>query len=275
MDWVFDIGNSAAKGALLDEGGELERAVRLDLAPAEASQADWQRALREAVGEQEGPERVGFASVVPAAAEPFRAALRASWGVEDAFAVRPNAEDARRPFALGYRTPATLGADRLAAAAAAWTRYGKDGDAARSVVALDAGTALTYEVVRADATGAGVYEGGAIAPGPVLLRQALAGGTAQLPSSVSLDDALPAPPVGASTRDALQSGLLYGLLDSADGMIRRLAATLPDAPVVVATGGWSAFLREHLPDGRLARRDPHLVLRGVHALMRLGEGERE
>jgi type III pantothenate kinase len=282
MDIVLDIGNSAVKGALFAQGGELERAFRLDLTPASASRADWQQALRDAVTPT--PERAGVSSVVPTAAEHARAALRAGWGLTDAFAVRADAKDVHLPFELGYRTPATLGADRLAAAAAAWLRYGKDNDpgkdndsrAARSVVALDAGTALTYEVVRADAEGGGVYEGGAIAPGPALLRRTLASDAAQLPS-VPLG-ALPPSPIGSSTQNALQSGLLYGLIDSADGMIRRLTDTLPDAPVVVATGGWSHFLREHLPD-RIPQHAPHLVLRGVHALMRLNErgsaGERE
>ncbi|PSQ68066.1 MAG: type III pantothenate kinase, partial [Bacteroidetes bacterium QH_2_67_10] len=134
MDIVLDIGNSAVKGALFARGGELERAFRLDLTPASASRADWQQALRDAVTRDAvtpTPERAGVSSVVPAAAEHARAALREGWGLTDAFAVRADAKDVHLPFKLGYRTPATLGADRLAAAAAAWLRYGKDDDSGK------------------------------------------------------------------------------------------------------------------------------------------------
>jgi type III pantothenate kinase len=260
MDLVLDIGNSAAKGAVFTDGA-LAKAFRLDLAPASAPDGAWECALLDQL--EAAPRRAALASVVPTATGRVRNALQNAYGL-DPFCVSA-AGEARLPFAPAYRTPATLGADRLAAAAAAWLRHGAD--AGRSVLALDAGTALTFEVVRAGPRGSGTYEGGAIAPGPALLQQALAGGTAQLPP-VSLE--LPASPVGASTEEALQSGLLYGVLDSAGGMIQRLTRALGDgdaAPVVVSTGGWGAFLHEHLD--HVTCHDPDLVLRGVHALLQM------
>ena len=261
MDLALDIGNSAVKGGVFVDG-LLRHTFRLDPAPASASAAGWEHVLRQALGG--APQRAALSSVVPAATERVRTALQRAWGL-DALLVHAGL---RLPFALAYGTPATLGADRLAAAAGAWTHYGAP--EGRSVLALDAGTALTYEVVRAGPQEAR-YEGGAIAPGPVLLQRALAEGTAQLPA-VPLD--LPSSPIGGSTHEALQSGLLYGLLDSAGGMTHRLTRALSGPPpVVVSTGGWGAFLHDHL-DG-IDHHDPHLVLRGVHALMALndaGEG---
>ncbi|HMB94199.1 MAG TPA: hypothetical protein VKP65_25340, partial [Rhodothermales bacterium] len=59
-------------------------------------------------------------------------------------------------------------------------------------------------------------------------------------------------------------------LDGVRGMLRRIAATLGEQPIVVATGGWSPFLADHIDIDYL---DPHLVLRGIGALMQLNANE--
>jgi type III pantothenate kinase len=266
MDLALDIGNSAAKGALF-AGGDLQRVFSLNLDPKSASAEDWRRALNDALAEAH-PRRAGFSSVVPAATSRVATALRPLRRFNaPPLRVRADA-DLRWPFALAYRTPATLGADRLAAAAAAWTGYGEE---KRPVVVLDAGTALTCEAVRAGPDG-GVYEGGAITAGPALMARALADGTAQLRPPRLEDDLLPAP-IGKTTEEALQSGLMHGLLDTAGGLLRRFTeALVPPTPVVVATGGWGALLYERLEG--VDHHAPHLVLRGVHALLRLNESKR-
>jgi len=255
---ALDVGNSAVKGALF-EGAE---AARVFSVPADAADptdvAGWTEALaphlRGAV-----IDRVGVASVVPATADAVTAALGA-YTDASVVHVRP---DGPLPFRLAYETPDTLGADRLAAAAAGWEQFGAAGP--RSVLVVDAGTAVTCEVVRRD----GAYLGGTIAAGPALVRQALRAGTAQLPD-VPL--ALPDAPVGRSTQAALQSGIMWGLVDAVRGLTDRLAATLPDAPRLVLTGGWGRLLADHL-DGVDAHR-PRLVLEGVRRLAeRAADGE--
>ncbi|MEG1406202.1 MAG: type III pantothenate kinase, partial [Alistipes sp.] len=62
----------------------------------------------------------------------------------------------RVPIANGYGSPETLGRDRLAAAVGAAAMY-----PARNVLIVDFGTALTLDLVTADAT----YRGGFISPG--------------------------------------------------------------------------------------------------------------
>jgi type III pantothenate kinase len=54
-------------------------------------------------------------------------------------------------------------------------------------------------------------------------------------------------------------------VDGVAGMIDRLAATLPDDPAVVVTGGWSDVLAEHVD--AIDHVVPHLVLDGVRLLM--------
>lgn len=248
---VLDAGNSAVKGGLF-EGETLRHTFRIDLEGANLDAPP--TAALDAHVDFASIERVGLASVVPRLTVALKSFILARTGgplTEVHHALR-------LPFALRYGTPHTLGNDRLAAAAAAWMRYGQDPP--RHVVALDAGTAVTYEVVDAD----GVYRGGPIGAGPLLLRRALSAGTAQLPT-VPL--ALPSEVVGRSTREALQSGIMYGFLDGVSGMLDRIAERLGAEPFVAATGGWSALLHDHL--GRIDHVDPHLVLHGIRLLMEL------
>ena len=263
MILTLDIGNSAVKGGLFD-GNTLTSVFHVDIAPsgtAGAEDADrWARALRtplrESLRSDATIQRVGVVSVVPDALPAAETALRQITNARVATIHTGMA----LPFTLAYETPQTLGGDRLAAAVAAWTQHGAP--ASRSVLAVDAGTAVTYDIVDAD----GVYRGGAIGAGPALTQQALRAGTAQLPT-VPLtfpDDVL-----GTSTQTALQSGILWGFVGSVRGMIDRLADRLPHAPVVVLTGGWHDVLAARL-DG-IDHADPHLVLRGVRVLLALNE----
>jgi type III pantothenate kinase len=273
MWFVFDIGNSSIKGGLFD-GDRLVRTFVLPHDPEElaigldselkvgrgqevddetASKAPLSGGRGTAFDASEESLRAGLASVVPASAERL-AGLLGARGVD----VTVVEHQMRLPFRLAYRTPETLGADRLAAATAAWMHFGRAGR--RSVVALDAGTAFTCEVVE----GTGTYLGGTIGPGPALLQRALTHETAQLPE-VPLE--LPASPIGPSTREAIQSGVLYGFIETVKGLLRRIDEALGEEAFVVATGGWSRLLREHVED--VDAVDAHLVLRGIRILMAL------
>lgn len=251
--WLtLDIGNTAVKGGLFD-GDRLVRSFRLASRP-DASVPAYRHSLRAHL-QDDVVERVGLASVVPALTRTLAEAVRQEK------MVLPEAVHAGMtlPFEMGYRTPETLGADRLAAATAGYLRYGRAEDgAARAVIVVSAGTAVAYDVVDAG----GTYRGGAIGCGPQLARDALARGTAQLPEA-RLD--LPRRPIGRSTRKSLQSGVMFGFIDGAAGMIRRLRRQVRGPAVVVATGGWSALLGEQLKT--VDHVEPTLVLHGVRALL--------
>ncbi len=251
--WLtFDIGNSAIKGGFFD-GEQLTSTFRV---PTDHGQtpAGWRLPLQTHLRSTQA-ERVGIASVVPALTDRVRNLVLEETGLH----AEVIHHALNLPFHLSYETPHTLGTDRLAAAAAAWSCYGRAADP-RAVVAIDAGTALTCEVI--DRSGA--YLGGIISAGPRLVQRSLSQGTAQLPEA-PLE--LPEHPIGRSTRHALQSGILYGFIDSVAGMLRRIGGALEERPFVVATGGWSGLLATHI-DG-IDKLDPHLVLHGVRALMAL------
>ncbi len=252
--WLtLDIGNSSAKGGLFD-GPHLAHTFRLPLTRLDPEEA-WDAALREELGGVR-VERAGIASVVPSVTEMVQRVVTHETGAP-VLVVRPSL---RMPFTLAYETPHTLGIDRLAAATAAWTRFGQGPDGPRSVVALDAGTAVTYDVVERT----GVFLGGPIGAGPRLILRSLSTGTAQLPE-VPLD--IPEEVIGRSTREALQSGIMYGFLDGVGGMLARIRARLGHRPVVVATGGWGPCLHENV--AAVDHVDLHLVLEGVRVLLTL------
>ena len=130
---------------------------------------------------------------------------------------------------LDYPKPETIGADRLADAAGAVSRYGAP------VLVMDFGTALTAAVVTRD----GVWRGGVIAPGFPLMRDYLFERTAKLPR-MELGRGR-APKIGRSTEEAMRFGALVGYR----GMVREIVATLARNFEtdfrLVATGGFAKW----------------------------------
>ncbi|MGB3557453.1 MAG: pantothenate kinase [Geitlerinemataceae cyanobacterium] len=149
----------------------------------------------------------------------------------------------------------TLGIDRALAAWGAGTQWGFP------VLAIDAGTALTFTGVNADRH----LVGGAIVPGLGLQLKTLTQNTADLPP-VQLDRSLP-PRWAIDTPSALKSGVLYVLLAGLRDFIETWQQQFPGSSVVL-TGGDGKLLHEalllqfpHLAD-RL-NFDPHLIFWGM------------
>jgi type III pantothenate kinase len=168
----------------------------------------------------------------------------------------------RLPFEMAYETPQTLGTDRIAAAAGALAVLGARRNTGRGVVSVDAGTAVTCDVVDESDR----FLGGIIAPGPALMNRALNEGTSQLPRV-----ALVAPnrTIGRSTDEALRAGIMLGFVEAVGGFVRRITHELGHSPHVIVTGGWGLLLSKELQT--VDAVDPDLVLRGIHAIAGLNE----
>ena len=155
------------------------------------------------------------------------------------------------PLRLDYPKPETIGADRLADAAAAVDRYGAP------VLVCDFGTAFTAAVVTADRT----WRGGVIAPGLPLMRDYFCARTAKLPR-IELGGRCPK--IGRSTEEAMRLGALVG----ARGMVREIVGHLSrafDAQFrLVATGGFAAWVVRGLDLPFTV--DPTLTLHGTGLL---------
>ena len=255
---AVDIGNSSAK-ALLFDGGEVDP---IEAASAVVRSTDEARALiqRAVAGRQ--VDAVGFCSVVPAVSAHFEP-LWGSGGLPVPMVVGP---DTAVPFRVEYETRASLGADRIAVVAGAWSLMHSSARVeAHPLLVVDAGTATTIEVVDRR----GVYRGGPILAGPGIVRAALTGGTAQLPQ-IELE--VPESAIGRSTREALQSGIVYGYIDAVRGGLQRLLDEVGHDATVVATGGWSALLAAYVSAVEIIR--PNLVLEGIEWLVSYAAGRR-
>lgn len=150
----------------------------------------------------------------------------------------------------------TLGADRVANAIAAAEFY------SLPVAVIDCGTALTLEVVDEKRR----FSGGAIAPGRMLLRQALAQGTAQLPE-IPLTDSMPTE-IGNNTADAIRFGVDAGAIGTVREWLRILRKKYPRLTVVIA-GGDSRFFAAEIPDAMIA--DEYFTLHGIRLAASVSE----
>ena len=144
----------------------------------------------------------------------------------------------------------TLGLDRIANAAAARSLTNS------AVIVLDCGTAITTEALDSQ----GRFRGGAILPGRMLQRKALAAYTAQLPL-IPLGQDAPAA-LGCRTTEAIAAGIDLGIV----GAVRELMAATrreiesADCPVLT-TGGDAPFFTRHLPE--LTPAQELFTLRGI------------
>lgn len=241
MTLCIDIGNSSIKVGLF-EGSDRVRTGVLG--------RDSNTTLGEFLG-SDAVERTGIASVVPARTASMTSALQAR-GIEPPVVVSASL---RLPFEVAYETPATLGADRIAASAGARFLL-PDAD---PLVIIDAGSAVTVDVIAE-----GRYLGGAISPGPELLHRCLATGTAQLPD---LAADLSGPAIGRSTNASIRSGIASAFVEGTRGLLDRIRSELGRDPTLLACGGWAEILGSTIPE--IHRVEPHLVLHGIKGIVEL------
>jgi len=158
------------------------------------------------------------------------------------------------PIKNSYKSPETLGADRLAAVCGAWQSMPN----ANSLV-IDVGTCVTYDFIDKF----GVYQGGMISPGLDLRFKTLKDNTSRLPllsKSEGLIEIL-----GKETSTSIQSGVQNGMVFEINGTIAALSLKYPDLRVLVC-GGDSGIFESQIKHPIFA--DPNLVLSGLHAILR-------
>lgn len=158
------------------------------------------------------------------------------------------------PLRLDYKTPQTLGADRIADACGAWALHRGE-----ACLVIDAGTCITVDFVDA----AGVYHGGAIMPGLGMELRALNTMTDKLPL-VSLDGVDHAPVLGRSTEESILAGTLGATMLALAGFVALYREKAP-ALHVILTGGDANRLAAAGASGW--ELQPHLTLFGLNEIM--------
>ncbi|MEX1142679.1 MAG: type III pantothenate kinase [Thermoleophilaceae bacterium] len=185
--------------------------------------------------------------VVPTLAEEYDEVRRRYLGGQGAL-VGP---ELKTGMPIRIDDPRELGADRLVNAVAAYDHTGGP------CIAVDFGTAINYDVVSAD----GEYLGGVISPGVEISIDALAARAAALPK-VRLDP--PRAAIGRGTREAIQSGVIYGYAGQVDGILARLRDELGDEATAIATGGWAKAIVPHCE--QVDELDDLLTLTGLRLI---------
>jgi type III pantothenate kinase len=243
---VADLGNTRLKWGRLDESGRLVEVLALPLDDPSAWASAW------AEWDRLDPRNAWWAvsSVNPPVADRLEAFLqeqhvgRVSW-------IRSAAEV---PVAKDVEGADTGGSDRALAVFAASRLM----PAGRPGLVVMCGTAITVERL----TAAGVWQGGAIAPGLWLTARALHLMTAQLP----MIEVIKAPPAwGRGTEQSLEAGIFWGIVGAVRELLARQRDDLDGDPWVVWTGGDAALLAPPVsgPDVRI---EANLILLGIAAV---------
>ena len=152
-------------------------------------------------------------------------------------------------------SPEKLGVDRWLAVIAAYNRCGG------AVLVIDAGSALTVDLVAAD----GVHLGGYIVPGGQLMMSSLrsdTGGVRFEPGDYSAGLAF-----GGTTADAVNAGVLAAQAGAVLVAIEEARRRIPKDFAILLAGGGAGALKAGLNLGSDVEEVPDLVLDGLRWLL--------
>lgn len=159
-------------------------------------------------------------------------------------------------FSTPVGKPETIGADRLALAAAAVHFF-----PGRNNLIIGLGSCITYNFINQYHQ----FLGGNISPGMDMRFRAMHEFTAKLPL-VQAEWNIPL--LGYDTKTNMQSGVILGMAGEIDGMIERYAARFGNFNVVL-TGGNSAYFASLLKNRIFA--DFNFLFKGLYALSEINQ----
>jgi len=243
---AFDIGNTTVAIGLF-RGPDLAKSwkIKTDRDKTSDDYASVLVNLFQAAGfELRQAEAAIVSSVVPPLTPIIQDVCKDLFGL-DALVVGPGL---RTGMPILYENPLEVGADRIAAAVAAFEKYGGP------VIVVDFGTATTFDAVSAK----GEYLGGAIAPGIQIAAEALYLKTARLPR---IEIRKPKRAIGRTTVASMQSGLYFGYVGLITNTIAEIRGELGTEARVIATGGFGGQILSEVP--AIEAYEPDLVLRGL------------
>ena len=161
------------------------------------------------------------------------------------------------PLLLDYKTPETLGIDRIAAAVAAKIAHPKT-----NVLIIDMGTCITIDLVNQE----GNYLGGSISPGLKMRFEALNHFTGRLPLVKLKKEHLKL--TGDSTESSIMSGVHNGVQHEIKGLINDYMAQYSDLKIVLTGGDAELF---DIEPKNCIFADKFLVLKGLNEILNYNE----
>jgi type III pantothenate kinase len=155
------------------------------------------------------------------------------------------------PFTTPVGKPETIGADRLALAAAAVYFYPQ-----KNNLVIGLGTCITYNFINKSHE----FIGGAISPGLEVRLKSLNHYTAKLPL---LKADWNVPLIGYDTNTNILSGVVIGMAKEIDGFVEMYESKFGNFNALL-TGGDIGVLASHLKKKIFA--DPELIFKGLYAI---------
>jgi type III pantothenate kinase len=246
---ALDVGNTNITVGVYD-GNQLRTRWRLRTVRDQTAD-EWGILLRNLFDlgrlDQAGVDGLIISSVVPPLDSSLAAMGRRYFGLDALFVT----SELDTGIVIRYDNPREVGADRIVNAVAAFAKYGGP------VVVVDLGTAITFDVVSAEAE----YLGGVICPGIGVSVEALVSRAARLPQ---VDFRNPGRVIGKTTVSSMQAGLYYGSIGMIDAISERIRQELGPETRIIATGGQAAMIVE---DSRYLKQvDEDLTLEGLRLI---------
>ena len=160
------------------------------------------------------------------------------------------------PFKLNYKTPESLGNDRLALAAAATILYPNSNN-----LVIDAGTCITIDFIDNNNN----FIGGSISPGVKMRYDSLNHYTANLPL-LKNENNFNYP--GDSTNASIHAGIIGGVSNEINGFIKQINSR-NDKVNVILTGGDAKILSKTLKITIFANQN--FILEGLNSILNLNK----
>ena len=235
MNLIIDVGNTQTKLALFNE----DTIVSVINVPTESLLLNLHTLFKE-----ENILNTIISSVIKTKKEII------TYLQKQSFLISLNTET-KIPFNNLYKTPKTLGVDRIALMASVHKNFPK-----KNVLVIDAGTCITYDFLNAN----NEYFGGAIAPGLQMKYNAMHHFTAKLPLLKPKEEI----PFGDSTKNAMHQGVINGTILEIDGVINQYQQKNTNLTIVL-TGGDTNLLAKLLKSSIFA--NPNFLLEGLNHIL--------
>ena len=237
MNLIIDVGNTYTKLAVFELDNMLERSV--------VETVDILKKIKKIQKKYSEIEKAILSSVGKIDENDFSY-------IKSEFKLEVLSHKTRLPFKNLYATPETLGIDRIALVCASVQQYPN-----HNVLIIDAGTCITFDFINAN----NHYLGGAISPGIDMRYRALHNQTANLPL---LSIEVPEDIIGASTEQAMHSGVINGVLSEIDGNVNVYKTKYSDLTVIL-TGGNTKMLSKQLKSSIFA--NSNFLLQGLNFIL--------
>ena len=192
-------------------------------------------------------DSVIVSSVVPKVMHSFTNGIKKFVGIEPLI-VGPGITSG---ISVQLENPRTVGADRIADCAGAFSEYGGP------ILVADFGTATTYDYVDEN----GCFKAGAIGVGIETGANALWGQTAQLPE---IEIKRPKTILARNTQTEMQAGVFYQFLGGVEYTIAQFKKEVGKDMKVIATGGLGRIVCNYTKS--IDVYDPNLIFKGLKVI---------